>query len=275
MNHAKTTFFDDLNFKYFGINNDSRARTEAYPLFYGMQYVHSGPFYFSVNGNERNLFHGPAVFFTSPDAFYEYGSPEKTSRSHYFVCFNGEKVKNYIETGLFKPAEPPQTINSPERFLSDILELILLLQSPEKHGFAVLKFEYILLTLQNQEFHENAATYHQLELEQLAHRIAMAPELDWNFEEEAHRMNISRKHFIRLFHGVLGMPPGHFVLRQRLFKAAVKLIQQKDSIKTIAYECGFQNEFYFSRCFKKYMQLSPDEYRNKNLYTTGNYEPGK
>ena len=275
MEREKTTFFDDLSFKYFGINNDSRAQTEAYPLFYGLQYVHSGPFYFSVNGKERSLFHGPAVFFTSPETFYEYGSPAGTSRNHYFVCFNGKRVEKYLRAELFKPADSPQGIASAERFLSDILELILLLQTPEKHGFAVLKFEYILLTLQSQELHENVATFHQKELKQLAHRIAISPEEKWDFEEEAHRMSISLKHFIRLFHNVHGMPPGHFVLRQRLFKAAVKLIQQQDSIKTIAYECGFQNEFYFSRCFKKYMQLCPCEYRNKNLYTTGIYVPGK
>ena len=38
---------------------------------------------------------------------------------------------------------------------------------------------------------------------------------------------------------------------------------EREPIKSIAFECGFRNEFYFSRLFKKHMKVSPQTYRSR------------
>lgn len=268
---TETSYFQGLNFPCFGISRENCSSTNTHPLFYGLQYIHSGHFYLSVNGGKRYSLKGPAAFLTSPDAKFCYGSPNNTSRDHYFICFEGERVADFLKKKLFIPAYkqdvPYIQITSPEAFLSDIQALILLLQDKNHYDFAVAKLEYMLLQLQHQENSETFNGFHQPELKQLMNNIVLAPEKDWDFTAEAAKMNISLKHFRRLFHTSCGMPPLHFVLRQRIQKACGMLITGLEPIKSIGYACGFQSEFYFSRIFKKYMKVSPENYRNKKLCT--------
>ena len=105
---------------------------------------------------------------------------------------------------------------------------------------------------------------------ELVQKILTSPETDWDFNIEAARMNITLKHFRRLFQSFCGMPPNRFVLRQRILKAGRMLAMEAEPIKAIAYECGFNNEFYFSRQFKKYMKVSPQVYRNRHGILPGN-----
>ena len=87
------------------------------------------------------------------------------------------------------------------------------------------------------------------------------PEQNWNFEKEARKLSVSYAHFRRLFEQFFQVPPGAFLLSARLEKAAGLLSGTTLTIREIAHECGFQDEFYFSRIFKKYRALPPKSYR--------------
>ena len=268
-------YFQGLSFPLFGINRKSAEKTDLHPLYYGLQYIHSGSIYLSVNDGPFHTVKGPSVFLTSPDVKFCYGSLPHATREQYYVCFEGPRVNDYLKRGLFIPAyrrEVPYIhLTSPDSFLSDMLDLIRLLQNEKCHDLAVAKLEYLLLIIQNQEIENTFCGFHRPQLEQLVQKILTSPEKDWDFQAEAARMNITLKHFRRLFQSFCGMPPNRFVLRQRILKAGRMLVMEADPIKSIAYECGFSNEFYFSRLFKKYMKDSPQVYRSRqSLKTDGN-----
>ena len=48
-----------------------------------------------------------------------------------------------------------------------------------------------------------------------------------------------------------------------VLKAKWELLHTADSVKEIAYKLGFNDEFYFSRFFKKHIALSPSEFREE------------
>ena len=73
-------FFDGLTFNGAGIRTRAVECGDAYPLYYGIQYIHSGPFYLKVNDGPRLKLKGPAAFLTSPDSRFAYGSEKNTSR---------------------------------------------------------------------------------------------------------------------------------------------------------------------------------------------------
>ena len=264
----RSEFFAGLEFASFSSNRAACGCAKAHPRFYGVQYIHSGPVYLSVDGGREWLLKGPVAFLTSPEALFSYGSPTGTTRHQIHVCFEGERVRRYLATGLFCPAsgqERPYTvIRSPECFQADMLELLLLLQQG-RHDFAVSKLESILLSLQHQEQAERRGGYHQAALEQLAMQIVAQPEHDWDFGAEAAKLNLSLKHFMRLFRQCHGVPPKNFVVRQRLQRAREALEQELTPVKVIAAQCGFSDELYFSRLFKKYLLCSPSVYRNRHL----------
>jgi AraC-like DNA-binding protein len=76
---------------------------------------------------------------------------------------------------------------------------------------------------------------------------------------------MSQTSFRRLFGQVLGMSPGQYRDKQRLWHAKDYLLGNICSIDEIARRCGFRDANYFSRFFKKHTGISPTGYRGMNL----------
>lgn len=74
--------------------------------------------------------------------------------------------------------------------------------------------------------------------------------------------NLSYVHFSRRFKAALGMTPTEYLINIRIKKAKLLLFDTQLAIKDIAFECGFNNEYYFSNFFKKHCHISPSSYRN-------------
>jgi len=73
--------------------------------------------------------------------------------------------------------------------------------------------------------------------------------------------SLSPFHFSRLFKKVTGYTPVSYLNQFRIHKAAALLENDTVSITDIAYAVGYEDEAYFSRCFKNYMHVSPSRYR--------------
>ncbi len=73
--------------------------------------------------------------------------------------------------------------------------------------------------------------------------------------------NISEAHFRRLFKKIYKLSPVKFVQNIRINKAKQLLIDKNLPINLIAKKCGYEDEFYFSRIFKKATGITASEYR--------------
>lgn len=78
----------------------------------------------------------------------------------------------------------------------------------------------------------------------------------------AEKYCLSSKYFGALFKGAAGVSVSEYVLRLRLFAAKEMLLGTDMKIEEIAERTGFQNPFYFSKCFRQQEKLSPSEYRS-------------
>lgn len=83
----------------------------------------------------------------------------------------------------------------------------------------------------------------------------------------ADELRMNKETFIKNFIRDTGQPPKQFFNRL-LVSRAVRLLSGTDStIREIALELRFCNEFYFSRFFKKHLGLSPRDYRKRYRLT--------
>jgi AraC-like DNA-binding protein len=73
----------------------------------------------------------------------------------------------------------------------------------------------------------------------------------------------SESQTIRIFKRDWGTTPYRYLLDKRIELAKLYLNGSARSIKQIADELGFVDEFYFSDIFKKKTGLAPGRYRNK------------
>jgi AraC-like DNA-binding protein len=82
-------------------------------------------------------------------------------------------------------------------------------------------------------------------------------------EDMALKNNLSASHFSSLFRKATGMSPMDYFIHLKLQKACLQLHSTEIKIKNIALEIGYEDPYYFSRLFKKHMNVSPDVYRGR------------
>jgi AraC-like DNA-binding protein len=90
-----------------------------------------------------------------------------------------------------------------------------------------------------------------------------APLQDWNVEQLARRVGVSRTVLAERFRHFLDMPPIHYLTRWRLQLAAQRLKASNSPLKGIADFAGYESEAAFSRAFKRHFGLPPAEWRRR------------
>lgn len=86
---------------------------------------------------------------------------------------------------------------------------------------------------------------------------------DFNIAKEASKMGMSADYMRQCFKTDVGMTPLEYLTKIRIEQAKRYLLYEKSySVSEIAYLCGFSDPYYFSRCFKKHMKMSPKEYKH-------------
>ena len=80
-------------------------------------------------------------------------------------------------------------------------------------------------------------------------------------DELAKKSHLSKRHFLRIFHDCIGRSPIDHLMHVRTQKAADLLRHTDRTITDIAFDCGFSDGNYFTRCFRKTTNETPRQYR--------------
>jgi len=82
-------------------------------------------------------------------------------------------------------------------------------------------------------------------------------------QEIAGQLHMSYENFRKRFARLAGMPPSQYRMRRVMERASELMHRSHITLREVADECGFCNEFHFSRRFKQIVGLSPKEYRKQ------------
>ena len=80
-------------------------------------------------------------------------------------------------------------------------------------------------------------------------------------EELAALCNLSKYHFCRIFKSAMGMTAMEYLMHFRTRVAAAIIKNTDETIAKISLDCGFSDESYFYRCYKKIHGVSPKHLR--------------
>ena len=83
----------------------------------------------------------------------------------------------------------------------------------------------------------------------------------WNIARMAGALHLSERQLHRLCQQHFALAPMALLQRLRLQRAALLLASRADSVKLLAEQCGFKNEYHFSTAFKRQHGLAPSHYR--------------
>ena len=80
-------------------------------------------------------------------------------------------------------------------------------------------------------------------------------------KDAAYAIGYTQSYFCRAFRKCFGMNFSEYLNIYRISVSKAMLEYSSTKITDAAYECGFSSPVHFSRCFKKYVGMSPSEYQ--------------
>jgi transcriptional regulator GlxA family with amidase domain len=101
-------------------------------------------------------------------------------------------------------------------------------------------------------------------LQEVQRWVAANPAVDHSVASLAKRVDLSPRHFARLFHGETGVTPAAWVEATRITAARRILEDGQHSPKQVAGQCGFADADTLRRAFVRQLGVTPAEYRKRH-----------
>jgi AraC-like DNA-binding protein len=99
-------------------------------------------------------------------------------------------------------------------------------------------------------------------------RIHAGQDMFRTVEELAAEANLSRIHYGRCFRQITNESPNRYLIIKRVERACVLLAQTNWGIDAVARSIGYSDIYFFSRQFRKVMQCTPSQYRERSREST-------
>lgn len=232
------------------------------------QYTISGEGALQYEDRSFRMKAGDAMIVHIPHAHRYYLPEDADHWRHLYLTVSGiEAIRILRETeSRFGPViHLPHTATPIRKAVAIILQSKKgVLSSPFKlsaatYDFTVSLYEYMLAG-NNEAERQNQLIIKNVHKFCLSH---ITEEID--VSDIAKAAGYSRSHFTRIFHKLYGITPAQYLTELRL-RSAIRMLQMECcSIKEIAARCGFRDESYFCKVFRKYHSLSPEKFRKGKI----------
>lgn len=228
-------------------------------------YCLRGKGWYSINDKRFDV--GVNEFFIIPatkEPLY-YGADEKDPWTIYWIHFSGHDIDTFNRSFDINLFDGPQQISFNEKGIElwdsmyKNLEMGYGKENICKANLCLYQFVSSFLFPD-----KNIDEKKQDEKDLINNTIVyMRAKLDekLTLEDLAIMNKLSTSHFSLLFRKATGMSPLDYFIHLKLQRACLLLITTEIKIKTIAADLGYDDPYYFSRLFKKYMKISPLQYR--------------
>lgn len=186
-----------------------------------------------------------------------------------FKMLNSETSDFKMEIAIGISTGAPVTDR--DDFFGDTIQLAKRLSYVANEGRVVVSCstrdfykEINVVAEENQEFMKAPNPVEEKFLNQLMDIMeAFWNEEGFNVENLGKQIGLSKSQLYRKITSLTGYSPNNFIQEFRL-RNAVKLIEkQQGNISEIAFESGFSNPSYFTKCFQKRFGILPSGYANK------------
>lgn len=222
-------------------------------------------------GKFESAFTNPQVisegtcFFLYPNVWHRYKPDLNTGWEEYWVGFDGYYPADLMNKGFFSPEHPFVNTGMNE------LLLILFQSLLETVKTGSLGYHQIIsgITLEMLglihmiSIHKDEGDVPDKKLIQKAMfliRESMGNSID--IKKLVQELPMGYSKFRKLFKQETGFSPHQYFIHIRISRAEELLRSTDLNVNEIAYQTGFESEFYFSKLFKKKNGLAPSEYRS-------------
>ncbi len=271
------------------LKNDDRASVSDRLSWHGRYHTHGTAefeLHFFIEGSgtfqcntARYPISGGRVFLTGPYDFHSI-LPEAVSSplTYYAILFSFDETDEAAPFGL------PETLRSMIAARATVLsvdphfrfqfeDLLLMTKSSDSalHEAALHLLQSFLYrwycrdAVSTQDTRALARRTNRLHAEKALALMERHVRENVLIEVFARKLSLSEEHFIRTFRDEVHMTPHQYFMRLKVEGASGMLMSTDKSIGEIAAWFGFENQFHFSRIFRKCTGMSPLQYRRTYL----------
>lgn len=219
-----------------------------------------------IIGNKK--YHiGPNEFMHVPATtqYMRYGADADDPWTIYWVHFTGHDMVSFNTTLKITEKDGPRNIAFNEKAISiweNIYQSLEMGYSKDNLMNANLCLHYFLATFLYPEKHMEQPDNNSPDLvTETIHFMRSKLEAKLTVDDLALRHQLSHSHFSNLFKKATGMSPIDYFIQLKIQKACRMLYDATIKIKDVALAIGYDDPYYFSRLFKKLMDVSPEQYR--------------
>lgn len=197
-------------------------------------------------------------FLLFPGVTHEYYPQKGKTWDELYLLFEGAAFDLWRDQGLLDPSRPLTHLEPVELWAKRVGNLWMEFSNPLDQVCRLQAF------LVEAGFVEGARPAQEGErdwLDEARERLRRVDRSTEGVEEVARRMGMSAQTFRKRFSREQGSPPARYQMSCVMEYAARRLTLESISVKELALDLGFCDEFHFSHRFKQLIGVSPTAYR--------------
>jgi AraC-like DNA-binding protein len=232
-------------------------------------YISAGGGKFESKPNFSATIEPGHAFLLLPEVWHRYAPDVKTGWHEHWIGFDGEIARRWLRNKLFSPKNPVAKIYAEDTAIATFSRMMQSIRAnrPALQQILAGATDTLMgliysaqqaqpdMDAKNSNVIESAITHIQKEF---------ARELDMKLL--AHELGVSYSWFRLTFTAHTGLGPHQYLIELRLVHARRLLAETNLSIKEISAQVGFEDEFYFSRLFRRKLNLTPSQWRSRNRH---------
>lgn len=203
------------------------------------------------------------LFLLFPGVWHRYKPTKTTGWTERWIGFSGNIATKFLSNGFFTPQKPIISKCNKPNVLEHFNTLFKLFDE-ESLGFQQIASGVCLQLMAEINNIQNGGN----NVEHLNTMVSQTKKIMYkninksiNLNKIASNLGISYSKFRLDFKIQTGVSPLQYYLLLKIEKSKELLMNTKKSQKEIAYELGFESDYYFNRLFKQKTGLTPGGYR--------------
>lgn len=234
---------------------------------FALVYISSGRGKFESKPDFATIIEPGHALLLFPGVWHRYAPEPETGWHEHWIGFDGEMARRWLKHKFFSPKNPVLKMNAEDTVLATFSRVMQSIRANRPALQQILagatdNLMGLLYSAQQTQPAGDAQTSNAIESAISRIQNEFASNLD--MQQLARELGVSYSWFRHTFTAHTGLSPHQYLLEFRLVRARGLLVETEFSIKEIAMQTGFEDEFYFSRLFRQKLNLTPSQWRSRS-----------
>ncbi len=228
---------------------------------YQLVYVTKGRGSFTSGDRSWPVLAG-SVLAVFPGVRHSYRPDPDSGWEEYWVGFRGPSADELRDSGFHSPTTPFFPVGVQQSILSVFSDIFSVVESQEPY-YQFRAGALVMVLLAEILGRARKAEQHS-ESEALVERAKFLMRENvygtMSVDEVGEKLGVAQARFYESFKAYTGMTPYQYFIQLKINRAKELLASGGISVKEVAYRLGFDDQYYFSRLFKKKSGVAPSEW---------------